>query len=121
MSTVIEIIAGLLLVGGAFWVLAAAIGIVRFPTDMARLHSASKPQIIGLFMLLTSVGLIIGDWGYVPGLMVVWVFQLLTVPISAHIVARTAHRTANRRFPDLVRDDLLEDLRKQRAQSQHRD
>ncbi|GAA1347169.1 monovalent cation/H(+) antiporter subunit G [Falsarthrobacter nasiphocae] len=107
---IVDIVAGVLLVGGAFWALAAAVGILRFPSDMARLHAASKPQVIGLLMMLVAVGLTIGDWRLVPFLALVWVLQLVTVPISAHITARTAHRTASTPYQDLVRDDLAAEL-----------
>ncbi len=110
--------AGVMLVGGGFWCFAAAIGVVRFPSDMARLHAASKPQVVGLLMFLLAVALVARDWRLVPFLAFVWIMQLVTVPISAHIVARTAHRTANAPFADLVRDDLAEDLAaNDRAQS----
>lgn len=107
---VFDAAAGLLLVAGTFWVLAAAIGIVRFPSVLTRLHAASKPQVIGLLMTLVAVGLAVRRWEIVPFLALVWALQLVTVPITAHIVARTAHRTANGRTRDLVRDELEDDL-----------
>jgi multicomponent Na+:H+ antiporter subunit G len=110
-STILDVLAGIMLVGGGFWCFAAAIGVVRFPSDMARLHAASKPQVLGLLMFLLAVALAARDWRILPFLALAWIMQLVTVPISAHIVARTAHRTANEPFPDLARDDLAEDLR----------
>lgn len=109
-TLVFEAAAGILLVAGTFWVLAAAIGVVRFPSVLTRLHAASKPQVIGLLMTLIAVGLAVRRWEVVPFLALVWALQLVTVPITAHIVARTAHRTANERTRDLVRDELEDDL-----------
>lgn len=108
MSTdnVIDALTGICLVLGALMSLAAAIGLLRFPDLMSRMHAATKPQVLGLFLMLCAVGLQMRAWPLLPLLIVVWLFQLLTVPVSAHMVGRAGYRTKHRR-PELLFTDEL--------------
>ena len=44
-------------------------------------------------------------------LLLVVVFQMITAPISAHMVARAAYRTGAVKARDLAADELLDDMR----------
>ncbi len=89
--------------------LAAAIGLVRFPDLMSRMHAATKPQVLGLLMLLTAVGLAQRNLAVLPVLALAWLFQLLTVPVSAHMMGRAGYRTRHLR-PELLAIDELDDV-----------
>ena len=52
---VLEIVAGLCLVLGSLMSLAAAIGLLRFPDLLSRMHAGTKPQVFGLLLLLDGV------------------------------------------------------------------
>jgi len=106
---VIDALTAVCLLGGALMSLAAAIGLLRFPDLMSRMHAATKPQVLGLFLMLTAVGLQMRAWSLVPVLIVAWLFQLLTVPVSAHMVGRAGYRTKHRR-PELLSADELNDV-----------
>ena len=86
--------------------LAAAIGLLRFPDLMSRMHAATKPQVLGLFLLLAAVGLQLRTWWVWPVLLVAWIFQLLTVPVSAHMVGRAGYRTKHLHKELLSTDEL---------------
>ncbi|WP_104086199.1 monovalent cation/H(+) antiporter subunit G [Arthrobacter sp. GMC3] len=103
---VINVLTAICLLGGALMSLAAAIGLLRFPDLMSRMHAATKPQVLGLFLMLAAVGLQMRAWSLVPILIVAWLFQLLTVPVSAHMVGRAGYRTKHRR-PELLSTDEL--------------
>src|SRR3954449_1232462 len=103
---VLDIAAGICLVVGALMSLAAAIGLLRFPDLLSRMHAATKPQVFGLLLLLTGLGLQLGSWAAVPILLIAWLFQLLTVPVSAHMVGRAGYRTKHLRREILSVDDL---------------
>jgi len=89
------------LVAGALLGLAAAIGLVRFPDLLSRMHAATKPQVLGLLLVVLGVGLRLRDPGAVGMLVLVAAMQLLTTPVAAHMVGRAAYRTGQ------VREDLL--------------
>ncbi|MGH9249679.1 MAG: monovalent cation/H(+) antiporter subunit G [Acidimicrobiales bacterium] len=100
-DTVFDVASACCLVAGALLGLAAAIGLVRFPDLLSRMHAATKPQTLGLLFVLLGVGLRLRDTSVVGMLVVVAALQLLTTPVAAHMVGRAAYRTGQ------VRDDLL--------------
>ncbi len=44
---ILDVLAAVLVLGGSALALTAAIGVVRFPDTLSRMHSASKPQVLG--------------------------------------------------------------------------
>lgn len=102
----IEILIAITLILGCLMSLGAALGMVRFPDLLSRLHAGSKPQVFGLILLLIAVGLSTRQWSYVPVLIVVLVLQMLTVPIAAHMMGRSGYRNKHFRADDLKHDDL---------------
>ncbi|MEN9620329.1 MAG: hypothetical protein RL499_522, partial [Actinomycetota bacterium] len=49
-ASILDIAAASLLVVAALLTLSAAIGLVRFPDPLSRLHAGTKPQILGLVL-----------------------------------------------------------------------
>jgi multicomponent Na+:H+ antiporter subunit G len=103
---ILDVVTAVCLITGALMSLAAGIGLLRFPDLLSRMHAATKPQVFGLLLLLTGLGLQLGSWAAVPLLLIAWLFQLLTVPVSAHMVGRAGYRTKHLRREILSVDDL---------------
>jgi multicomponent Na+:H+ antiporter subunit G len=110
MSTVLDVLAAVCLLGGAALSLAAGIGVVRFPDVLSRMHAASKPQVLGLLLVLIGVGLRLRTGFDITTLVLVAVFQLTTAPVAAHMVGRAAYRTRRLRRDLLLVDELGERL-----------
>lgn len=113
-DTVIDSVSAVFMVTGALMSLGAAVGLLRFPDLMSRMHAATKPQVLGLFLLLAALGLQMRTWWVWPVLVVAWLFQLLTVPVSAHMVGRAGYRTKHL-HPELLTSDELEAVVQQAA------
>jgi multicomponent Na+:H+ antiporter subunit G len=105
-DAVIDAVTAVFLVVGALMSLGAAIGLLRFPDLMSRMHAATKPQVLGLFLMLAAMGLQMRTWWVWPVLVVAWIFQLLTAPVSAHMVGRSAYRTKHGHRELLTKDEL---------------
>lgn len=105
-DTVIDVIAGTFMILGCMMSLAAGIGMLRFPDLLSRLHAATKPQVLGLLLLLSALALELRSWSVVPVLILAWLLQLLTAPISAHMVGRAGYRTRHLKRETLVTDEL---------------
>jgi multicomponent Na+:H+ antiporter subunit G len=105
-DTTIDVVSAVFMIVGAVMSLAAAIGLLRFPDLMSRMHAATKPQVLGLFLLLAALGLQMRTWWVWPVLLVAWIFQLLTVPVSAHMVGRAGYRTKHLHKELLSTDEL---------------
>ena len=111
----IDAVSAVFMVTGALMSLGAAIGLLRFPDLMSRMHAATKPQVLGLFLLLAALGLQMRTVWVWPVLVVAWLFQLLTVPVSAHLVGRAGYRTKHL-HPELLTSDELEAVVQKAAQ-----
>ncbi|CAJ1494601.1 monovalent cation/H(+) antiporter subunit G [[Mycobacterium] kokjensenii] len=86
------VIAGVLVLAGSVLALTAAIGVVRFPDTLARMHSATKPQVLGLILVLLGA-LIRLRGSHDAGMVIVSiVFTLITAPVVAHRVGRLAYQ-----------------------------
>ena len=105
-DTIIDIVAGVFMILGCLMSLAAGIGMLRFPDLLSRMHAATKPQVLGLFLLLSALGLELRSWAVVPVLLLAWIVQLLTAPVSAHMVGRAGYRTRHLKRDTLVTDEL---------------
>lgn len=110
MNPVLDIIGAVFLLLGAMLCFAAAMGLVRFPDVLTRMHAATKPQTLGLLFVIVGVALSLQSLKPLGMLVLVAVLQLLTAPVSAHMVARTAYRTGQVREDLLITDDLADDL-----------
>ncbi len=106
-DVVIDSLTAVFLIVGALMSLGAGIGLIRFPDLMSRMHAATKPQVLGLFLVLAAIGLQMRTWWVWPILLVAWIFQLLTVPVAAHMVGRAGYRTKHL-HPELLSADELE-------------
>lgn len=115
-DNVIDTVSAVFLVVGALMSLAAAVGLLRFPDLLSRMHAATKPQVLGLFLLLAAIGLQLRTWWVWPVLLVAWIFQLLTVPVSAHMVGRAGYRTKHL-HRELLSSDELDAVVQKAAQS----
>ena len=81
-----------LVIGGLLCV-AAAIGLLRFPDLLTRMHAGTKPQVLGVLMVVLGLALRSRSGTDLGMLALMAVFQLLTIPAGAHLVSRAAMRT----------------------------
>ncbi|WP_051399915.1 monovalent cation/H(+) antiporter subunit G [Haloechinothrix halophila] len=102
----IDVVSAVLLVAGGLIGLAGAIGLVRFPDVMSRVQAATKPQTLGLLLILVAAALRL-DPKTAAGLALVALFQVITAPVLAQLIGRTAYRTGH--VVGLSRDDLARD------------
>jgi multicomponent Na+:H+ antiporter subunit G len=108
---VLDLLGAVLVLLGCFLCFAAALGLLRFPDVISRMHAATKPQTLGLILLAAGVELSLRSWAAFGTLVLIAALQLATAPVSAHLVGRTVYRTDQIRHDLLVRDDLATDLK----------
>lgn len=103
-------VASVFFVSGSLLTLIAAIGVARFPDLLSRMHAATKPQVLGLVLMMSGLALSLASSQLTWKLTLVVLFQLITAPVSAHMVGRAGYRTAKVRSDLLVVDELTQDL-----------
>lgn len=91
---------------GAMFLLTASIGLVRFPDVLTRMHAASKPQTVGLVLMLLGIALALRSFAEASMLLLVLLAQMATVPLGSTMLARAAFRRGFVRGADYVVDEL---------------
>ncbi len=109
-TVVADVVAALCFLGGSLLALVAAVGLVRFPDLLSRMHAGTKPQVLGLILMVVGLALHLRRAEILGLLMLVVVFQMITAPVAAHMVGRAGYRTGRIRQDLLVRDELTIDL-----------
>ncbi len=96
------------LVAGALLSLAAGIGVLRFPDALSRMHAATKPQVLGVLLLLLGIALRLRTPADLGMILLVAVFQLSTAPVAAQMIGRAAYRSGRLDRGLLDADELAE-------------
>ena len=76
---------------GSVLVFAGALGILRFPDFYTRLHAAGVTDTMGADLILLAMALQAGDLLTILKLFFIFVFLILTSPVSTHAVGHAAY------------------------------
>lgn len=104
MSGVLELLAGLLLLGGLLAMSVAVIGMLRLPGLALQLHAASLVGLFGTLPILLAA-CAAGEGALFTRALLVGVFLLLTMPVTVHVLARAAYHQSRERWPRETLED----------------
>ncbi|QHC56903.1 Na+/H+ antiporter subunit G [Rathayibacter tanaceti] len=104
----LDVLTAVLLIAGGLLSLIAAVGLLRFGDLLSRMHAGTKPQVLGLICVMLAVAIRNPGFAAAGTIVLVIGFQLLTVPVSAHMVGRAAYRAEAVSPGFLVVDELAE-------------
>ena len=100
-----DIVTAVLVLSGSALALTAAIGVVRFPDTMSRMHAATKPQVLGLLLVLVGAAIRLRGNLDVGMLILTGIFTVITAPVVANRVGQLAYREQS--IHDLLTKDEL--------------
>ena len=88
----IELAVSTFLVIGAVFVFIGSLGLAKLPDFYTRLHAPTKATTLGMgCLLIASVILVTDHQGYLSlHEMLITLFLLITAPVTAHMLAKTA-------------------------------
>ena len=89
---VLDVVCAVLVLGGSALALTAAIGVVRFPDTLSRMHAATKPQVLGLLLVLIGAAIRLRGHPDVGMIILTGLFTLITAPVVAQRVGQLAYR-----------------------------
>lgn len=98
---VVDAVAAACMLLGSLLALIASIGLLRLPDLLSRMHPATKPQVLGLLLVLLGLGLRLREPSAIGLLLLVALFQMMTSPVANHMLGRAFLRSGR------VHDDLL--------------
>jgi multicomponent Na+:H+ antiporter subunit G len=104
----LDIVAGVLVLAGSLLALTAAIGVVRFPDTLSRMHAATKPQVLGLLLVLLGAAIRLRGHADVGMLILAGLFAVITAPVIANRVGQLAYREQSFRDDLLLKDEMAE-------------
>jgi multicomponent Na+:H+ antiporter subunit G len=108
-SGLVEVLSLALLLAGAGLCLLGAVGVLRLPSLASRLQAATKPQTLGLLLVLVGTALRV-PLASAATLLLVALFQIVTAPVISQLVGRSAYHSGTWRPEVIVVDELAERL-----------
>ncbi len=88
-------IAEIVILLGAVLILLAAIGVVRFDDTLARTHALTKATSFGIVLVLVGAAFRVQHASAAAALLLTAVLQMLTTPVSGHLIGRAVYRSRN--------------------------
>ena len=91
-ALVVDFLSWILLLGGAFFLLVGAIGVLRFPDFYTRLHAVSVCDTMGAGLVIAGLMLQGGLTMVTVKLLLMFYFMIFTGPTAVHALAEAALR-----------------------------
>ena len=105
-----EWIVAIFILAGCLFCLVAAVGIIRLPDTLTRMHAATKAGTLGAGMIMAAVAVFFADAGILLRALLGLVFLYMTAPVGAHLIGRAAYRSgmqlSSRTWTDHLHDDM---------------
>lgn len=109
LEAILDVVGAVMILIGATFTLTAAIGLVRLPDVLNRMHAASKPQTLGFLLLCGGLAVVLRDPGATTLLALAAGMQLVTAPVATQMMGKAAYRTGQFRSDIVVVDDRSSD------------
>ena len=105
MSSVYEIIGGILLIIGSVFLFLGGLGIFRMPDVYNRLQAGTKATTLGGMSLILGVGFLMVEtsWVWMVKAIIIVIFIAFSNPISSHALARAMYK--RKRYPLITSKD----------------
>ncbi len=97
---------GVLLMGGALLSLLAAVGLVRFPDVLTRMHAAAKAATVGVILITAAAVLAVEGAGDTALLVLVMLLLFLSGPVATTLLGGSAYHDPGAEGVIVGRDDL---------------
>jgi multicomponent Na+:H+ antiporter subunit G len=86
-----DVITSFLMISGSLFSLVAALGMLRLPDAIIRMHAATKAGTLGAGLILIAEAVFYQEIGITLRALAAIVFLLLTAPVAAHLIGRAAY------------------------------
>ena len=101
-----EVFAAILMVIGSLFCLVSAVGMLRLPDTLMRMHAATKAGTLGTGLIVVAAAIFTNELGTTLKAIAVIVFLLLTAPVAAHLIGRAAYHRGIHLFDKTWIDEL---------------
>ena len=102
----IDVLVSVFLFAGASFMFLAALGLVRFPDVLTRMHAAAKAGTLGKSCLAIGFMLYFGDVAFTTRAAMMVAFFVLSAPVGIHLIGRAAYAAGIAPWEGTVTDEL---------------
>ena len=106
MREVLDIAVMVLIGTGTLFMFLAGVGIVRMPDIFMRISACTKAATLGVMAVLIGAAIYFGDIGVASRAVATMLFVLLTAPVGAHMIGRSAYMADTSLWEHTVTDEL---------------
>jgi multicomponent Na+:H+ antiporter subunit G len=103
-----EIITAVLLILGSLFSFVAALGMLRLPDTVIRMHAATKAGTLGAGLILIGEAFFYAEFGISLRALAAIAFLLMTAPVAAHLIGRAAYYSNVKLWEKTWIDELAE-------------
>ncbi len=114
----IDLLIAILSTIGALAILFASIGILRMPDFYLRLSVTVKAATLGIGLFLLCTAILFPDISVTTKAIAISFFLILTTPVAAHMIGRSAYKIGTPKWKGTILDDLEEDIKCERYKLQ---
>ncbi len=90
MEMMADVLSWVCILGGLFFIVVGALGVIRMPDIYTRLHAAGMTDTMGAGLMLIGMSFQAGITLVTVRLLLIWGFLLFTSPISTYALSRAA-------------------------------
>lgn len=109
-TTILDIVSSVLLLGTSLLTLVAAIGVLRLPETLSRVHAITAPHVLGTLLAMLGLALRLREPAFYGLLLIAAVFHMATTAIVCHMIGRASYRARRDRKERLIVDELASPL-----------
>ncbi|MDI5935530.1 monovalent cation/H(+) antiporter subunit G [Halomonas kalidii] len=102
----IEMLKGGLILAGASFMFLAALGVLRLPDLLTRMHATTKAATLGATLIMLAVALHFAQVAVVARALGVILFIMMTAPVAAHVIGRAGYFVGAKLWSGTVKDEL---------------
>ncbi len=104
---IVKLIGAFVSLIGSIFLFLGALGVLRMPDLYNRMQAGTKTTTLGSILTLLGIGIYRPAW--LPQLLIIIAFVVVTNPVSTHALARAAHFAGIRLADGTVTDRLREE------------
>jgi len=105
-ENIINILVAIFMFSGATFILLAAVGIMRLPDLLTRMHASTKAGALGVALIMVAAMLHFNDLVLIAKAMAVILFIFITAPVAAHAIGRAGYFVGVPIWVKTVKDEL---------------
>jgi multicomponent Na+:H+ antiporter subunit G len=103
---IVEWLTAFALLTGSGFMLIAALGVLRMPDLLTRMHATTKAGVLGAGLTMVAVALHFGTEPVIAKAAAVIAFLILTAPVAAHAIGRAGYFVGVPLWENTLTDEL---------------